>query len=45
MHGHRPDGADETGTTPGKLVFLPESIDELLKLAGTRGVYSTALFF
>ncbi|CAA7409946.1 unnamed protein product [Spirodela intermedia] len=33
MHGRRPDEGDGTRTAPGKLVFLPESIGELLKLA------------
>ncbi|XP_078428067.1 potassium channel protein [Wolffia australiana] len=34
IHGHHPD--ESKGRSKGKLVFLPETIDELLKLAETK---------
>ncbi|MQM20909.1 hypothetical protein Taro_053939, partial [Colocasia esculenta] len=42
MHGHHPDEADTQHKVSAKLVFLPESIEEVLKLAEKKfGIAAT----
>lgn len=36
IHGHRPGSTKKEETSvAGKLIFLPDSVEELLRLAGT----------
>lgn len=36
IHGHSPEDKLNEGENPGKLIYLPETIDEVLKLAGEQ---------
>eukprot|EP00257_Ricinus_communis_P025257 XP_025012671.1 potassium channel KAT3 isoform X2 [Ricinus communis] len=36
IHGHHPEECSEEGDTSGKLIHLPDSIEDLLKLAETK---------
>uniref|UniRef100_A0A1D1XE70 Potassium channel n=1 Tax=Anthurium amnicola TaxID=1678845 RepID=A0A1D1XE70_9ARAE len=36
IHGHHPDEVDKACKVPGKLVYLPETVQEILKLAENK---------